>query len=314
MRSVFKATGFACTSAAFSPFESNLLAVSAAQHYGIVGNGRLFALAQRGPQSLEPVAVYDTQEALYDVCWSEQSSQHVIGACGDGSVKLWDLSTPERPIRAYAEHAKEVVGVHWNQVHKGTFASASWDSTIKVWSPESPRSMATFAEHQGLVYSATWSPYNPDMLASAGADTSVKIWDVKAPRSVLTIVGHINEVLHADWNKYNENVLASCSVDRTIRLWDIRSPQRELACLQGHGFAVRKCKWSPFSEAVLASVGYDLSMRLWDTAQKRQLEAYTAHTEFVVGVDWSLNVENQLATCSWDQTVHVFAPQSLFRP
>jgi WD40 repeat protein len=51
------------------------------------------------------------------------------------SVKLWDVSMREgRPLESFHEHKKEVQGVSYNLVSKETFVSASWDSTLKLWS------------------------------------------------------------------------------------------------------------------------------------------------------------------------------------
>jgi len=34
---------------------------------------------------------YETQDALYDVAWSEVHENQLVTASGDGSLKLWDV-------------------------------------------------------------------------------------------------------------------------------------------------------------------------------------------------------------------------------
>lgn len=313
--------GFSGFSVSFSPFPENLLGVACSQHYGIVGNGRLFVVSPPLPGAaaaapLPVVAAFDTQDAMLDCAWSETNRAHIVTACGDGVVRMFDLGAPGgRPIRAFSGHSREVNGVHWNLVHKQTFASASWDDCVKVWSPERPAALTTFHEHRNCAYQSIWSPYNADAIASCGGEGTVKLWDARAPPgsgSVATIAGHAGEVLSVDWNKYNEHIIASGSVDKTIRVWDIRATQREVACLVGHQFAVRRVRWSPFAEQLIASASYDLTARIWDTRQpSAPLDVFDRHTEFVVGVDWSLNVEHQLATCGWDEMAFVFVPRPL---
>ncbi|KAH3759257.1 peroxisomal targeting signal 2 receptor [Pelomyxa schiedti] len=309
----FRTAGFNGYSVSFSPFEDNLLACAASQHFGIVGNGKLFIFAQ-GPD-LRLLSSYGTQDAMYDCTWSEQNHDNIVTACGDGSVKLWDIKIQARPIRSYHEHSREVVGVHWNLVEKSTFLSASWDDTVKLWTPERQQSICTFREHHNCVYGAVWSPYHPTTFATAAGDGTVKVWDAKAPNaSAITLSGHLNEVLSCDWNKYNPNILVSGSVDKSIRVWDVRQPQREMLCLTGHTFAVRRVKCSPFAENVIASCGYDITMRVWDLVQGKGVCLSVLdqiHTEFVVGLDWSLHAQNQIATCSWDENVLVFVPDCL---
>jgi peroxin-7 len=117
----------------FSPFEENKLAVAAAQHYGIVGNGRLF-VAGFGPGGASVLAMYahttpthfhsplarclpsrrslimaayalcvcrfDTQDGLYDVAWSEVNEHQLVAASGDGALRLFDTNIRVRVARS----------------------------------------------------------------------------------------------------------------------------------------------------------------------------------------------------------------------
>jgi len=75
---------------------------------------------------------FDTQDALYDTAWSESNENQIVVACGDGSVKLFDISLNDFPVQSWQEHNREVYSVAWNLVSKDTFCSSSWDGTIKV--------------------------------------------------------------------------------------------------------------------------------------------------------------------------------------
>lgn len=75
---------------------------------------------------------YDTQDSLFDTAWSEAHENQVAVGCGDGSVKLFDISVPQFPVQSWQEHKREVFSVFWNLVAKDTFASSSWDGTIKI--------------------------------------------------------------------------------------------------------------------------------------------------------------------------------------
>lgn len=51
----------------------------------------------------------------------------------------------------------------------------------------------------------------------------------------------------------------------------------------------------------------DMSVMLWDLARQDPLtEKLTHHTEFVVGVDFNMFIEGQVASCSWDESVAVW--------
>jgi peroxin-7 len=135
------------------------------------------------------------------------------------------------------------------------------------------------------------------------------------PRSAQTFRAHNNEILSLDWNKYRENSIVTASVDHTIKVWDLRFPERELMCLRGHEYAVRRVKCSPHDGNLVASASYDMTMRLWDISGKENAMIYVhdQHSEFVLGLDFNLYVEGQIATASWDQEIHMFTPPPLMR-
>merc|ERR1712093_281740 len=131
----------------FSPFEGGLIACASAQHFGIVGNGRQYVLEVR-EKGLSVRCEFMTQHGLYDCAWSEDNDAILLSACIDGTVKMWDTTQRSgRPVKACAEHEREVHSVDWNVVRKDVFVSGSWDNTAKLWSPHRDRSIRTFHEH-----------------------------------------------------------------------------------------------------------------------------------------------------------------------
>ena len=77
-------------------------------------------------------ASFDTNDAQYDLAWSEINENQLLVACGDGSIKLFDLTANQFPIMNYHEHNKETLSVCWNPIAKDTFLSSSWDGTVKI--------------------------------------------------------------------------------------------------------------------------------------------------------------------------------------
>ena len=163
------------------------------------------------------------------------NQNQMVSGDGGGGIKLWDMNTQDGyPIAMWKEHTTEVSSVDWNLQTKDCFLSASWDNTIKLWTPMSQRSIRTFSAHTYCVYQALWSPRKANVFISASGDHSVRIWDTNAPNPALVLApAHDGEVLSVDWNKYNENVIATAGVDRTIRLWDLRNQRAPYLTLHG---------------------------------------------------------------------------------
>ncbi|KAJ3102715.1 hypothetical protein HDU97_000328 [Phlyctochytrium planicorne] len=299
----------------FSPFFENKIAVFSAANFGIAGNGRLWVLNVE-PTGIVVERVYDTQDGVFDGAWSEVHENQLVTATGDGSVKLWDLSLADFPVRNWQEHSREVFSVSWNLRKKDTFLTGSWDQTIKLWNPELPQSLRTFHEHTHCIYQTIWAPYSGEIFMSASGDQTVKLWDVRAPGSSSTIRAHQNEILALDWNKYDANCIATGSVDQTIKVWDLRYQNREVMVLRGHEYAVRRLKFSPHSGCIISSTSYDMTMRIWDTSRGQNdslIHVHDMHTEFVLGVDMNMFVEGRVATCAWDETVHIMDVPALLK-
>ncbi|EAS32300.1 peroxisome biosynthesis protein [Coccidioides immitis RS] len=284
----FRTEGFNGCAVKYSPFFDSRLAVAASANFGLVGNGRFYIL-DLTPQGIVPLKWYTTQDALYDLAWSEIHENQALVASGDGSIKLFDLTVDEFPVQAWKEHTREVFSVHWNLVAKDRFCSSSWDGTVKIWAPDRPTSLLTLPTHS-CTYSAAFSPHSPDIISCVTSDSYVRVFDLRTPASAsnhLTVQIPIHgagqtpvptnpglpmapassppsEALTHDWNKYRPSVLATGGVDRTIRTFDIRAPQQGPLCAMiGHEYAVRKLTWSPHLSHVLLSASYDMTCRVW---------------------------------------------------
>ncbi|KAJ2965942.1 hypothetical protein NQ176_g10378 [Zarea fungicola] len=127
----FRTQGFNPHAVKYSPYYDSRIAVASAANFGIVGNGRLYSLCLTA-QGIQVEKTFDTNDALYDLAWSEINENQLITACGDGSLKLFDLNVNEFPVMNFHEHKREALSVCWNPITKDTFVSSSWDGTVKI--------------------------------------------------------------------------------------------------------------------------------------------------------------------------------------
>lgn len=288
----------------FSPHEQNKLAMASAQYFGVVGKGGVLLL-QLNEVDLQVVREFETPDACFDVCFNEGNPNQLLSAHGDGALRLWDL-LQQAPLAVFKEHAGEVFSVEWSHINKRKILSASYDRCVKVWDAQNPAAAELTFNHDFVVYAACWHPTHESILASCSGDQTARIWDTRSGRDVKKIHAHNNEVLSVDFNKY-ENFIATGSTDNSIKLWDLRSTgDMPIMTLTGHQLACRRVKFSPYHANILASASYDMSVMIWDLNTQQCINRFDHHTEFVVGLDFNLFVEKQLAACSWDKGVSVF--------
>src|SRR5450631_189569 len=74
-------------------------------------------------------------------------------------------------------HQGLVFGVAFSPDGK-TLATASFDSTVKLWDFATGKETATLKGHTAPVYAVVYSP-DGKLLATAGQDNSIRIWDAK---------------------------------------------------------------------------------------------------------------------------------------
>ncbi|XP_075453951.1 peroxisomal biogenesis factor 7 isoform X1 [Ascaphus truei] len=299
----------------FSPYSQSRLACATSQNYGISGCGTLVVL-EKNETGLAVIRSFDWSDALFDVTWSEVSDNILVTSSGDGSLQLWDTSTPQGPVQVYKEHTQEVYSVDWSQTRgEQLLVSGSWDHTAKLWDPSIGKSLCTFTGHENIIYSTVWSPHIPGCFASASGDQTLRIWDVKSPVSKIVIPAHQAEILSCDWCKYDQNLLVTGAIDCSLKGWDLRAIRQPVFDLQGHTYAIRRVKFSPFHASVVASCSYDFTVRFWDFSKPSSLlETVEHHTEFACGLDFSIHTPGQVADCAWDETVKIYTPSCLSVP
>ncbi|KAG9236807.1 putative peroxisome biosynthesis protein (Peroxine-7) [Amylocarpus encephaloides] len=344
----YRTTGFNGYAVQYSPFVNSSIAVGAAANFGLVGNGRLYFFDLTA-QGIVAQKWYNTQDAIYDIAYSEQNANQLIAGCGDGTVKLFDTKVPDYPIMEWKEHNREVYAVAWNLVSKDTFVSSSWDGTIKLYSPERPQALLTLPTHS-CTYSTHFSPHSPSIISSVTSDSHLRVFDLRTPASasnhlvhLIPIHGHApqqgpsynplrprhppSEALTHDWNKYRDTTVATAGVDTIIRTFDIRHHKHgATAHLEGHKYAVRRIAWSPHAPDMLLSASYDMTCRVWSDrmatpnitpgshapSQGAELGRMDVHTEFVTGVDWCLfGGQGWCASTAWDERLLVWDARSV---
>lgn len=147
------------------------------------------------------------------------SRPYVLSCSDDMTVKLWDWERQWRCITTFEGHVHYVMAVVINPKDSNTFATASLDRTIKVWSLASPTANYTLEGHEKGVncidyYGGAERPY----LVSGADDFTVRIWDYQTKSCLRVMEGHVQNVsavvFHPDLP-----IILSGSEDGIIKVW-----------------------------------------------------------------------------------------------
>ncbi|RDB24259.1 Polyadenylation factor subunit 2 [Hypsizygus marmoreus] len=142
------------------------------------------------------------------------------------------------------------------------FATASDDSSVRIWSFQESRVESVLTGHGWDVKCVEWHP-TKGLLVSGSKDNQIKFWDPRTGTVLSTLHQHKNTIQALSWSP-NGNMVASASRDQTVRVFDIRA-MKEYRLLKGHKKEVCSVTWHPV-HPLLVSGGSEGAILHWDLA------------------------------------------------
>jgi coatomer subunit beta' len=143
----------------------------------------------------------------------------LLSSSDDMSVKLWDWTKGWSCTQTFEGHAHYVMMVRVNPKDTNTFATASLDRSIKVWSFSTPTPNYSLEGHERGVNCLDYYPGGDKPYIVSGADDlTLKIWDYQTRSCVATLEGHSNNVCAVAFHP-KLPLIVSGSEDGTLRVW-----------------------------------------------------------------------------------------------
>ncbi|MFI5895742.1 hypothetical protein ACIA5D_37170 [Actinoplanes sp. NPDC051513] len=302
------------------------------------------ALRQAVADSRLRATLHAGQGQAVGVAWSPDGAT-VAAAGGDGTVRLWQRTGPDRPASE-----PRVLKTSDMAVQSPVFspdgrriAVAGFDHQITVWSL-ADGTPTVLRGHRDQVNTVAFSP-DGRRLASASSDGTVRIWDAAGhgKPTVLTVdgpplgvafspdgkrlavsgLGPIR-IWHSDGRgrptlltghegtvktlafRPDGRRLASAGSDGTVRVWPVGEPGAPVV-LHGNDSYVESVAFSPDGSRLASSHSGSNTIRVWDPAGEQDPVVLRGHDGPVWSVAFSPD-GHRLASASGDDTVRLWDP------
>ncbi|EZG46151.1 coronin, partial [Gregarina niphandrodes] len=189
-------------------------------------------------------------------------------------------------------HTGAIQDIQFCPFYSAIFATASEDSTVKLWdcgsmwsSEEEPRQdpVATLKGHDKRVCFSVFNHVAEWVLATGAIDCTARVWDLEVQAPILT-QSFSSHPVGMRWDA-SASLLAVATKAREICIWDPRGQAFVTEPIQAHeGAKPVRLEWSSGSRGIgdhyVISTGFsktaERQLRLWDT---RRMSTHVAEAE-----------------------------------
>jgi WD40 repeat protein/serine/threonine protein kinase len=235
--------------------------------------------------------------------------KHLVAACGDGSIKVWETRTRKLVRELEHAHVRYVSTVAFHPAGKHV-ASVGADHRVKVWGLASTTGSPVFDRPcdaillNGTAYAAAFSPDGHQL--AAGSDGVVNLWDWRNDRVLHALGGHEKRPISVAFSRDGQR-LASGDWRGAVRLWDTTTGGLVRTLTETHEtrHPVSALAFGPDGD-LLATASFERRVDLWDTATGELIRAlpHSWHP-IVLGVAFSPD-GLRLASSGEDKMVHLW--------
>jgi len=222
---------------------------------------------------------------------------------GQSKTRKWGglgVVVPSEPKFIIKAHASEIISVRYDGTGSDLVATASCDSTIKVWDTTNGRARSTLRGNSGQPMLGV--DINGGLVAGCSSDKMIRIWSLKTDRMIHQLVGHMNKVTCVRFSPDSRSVV-SASADRSIKVWDIARHTYKVNTTMRHG-STSNCIDVGSDGLTIATGHMDGGIRLWDMRKgDRSTEIRSIHTGGVTSVQFDPKNSNVLLTNGRDSSI-----------
>ncbi|TKX23321.1 WD domain-containing protein 19 [Elsinoe australis] len=187
-------------------------------------------------------------------------------------------------------HVDAVLSLASSRPHPHLLASASADTTVKLWDLQSLTCAQSYTHHTDKVCALAWHPTSSTILLSGSYDRTLVASDMRAPTSTPPKWGVESDVETVAWDPHDGNYFYASTESGILHCFDARtipsSPADSKAVwrLQAHEKSLSSFSINPVVPGYVATGSTDKTVKLWDTKPANSEGGPTMVTSRDVGV------------------------------
>ncbi|KAG0367274.1 WD40-repeat-containing domain protein [Gamsiella multidivaricata] len=219
------------------------------------------------PGNYVAVGTFDPEIEIWDLDTIDNMYPDAVLGAQDKSKKKKGAKKSKKPNNEY--HTDAVLALAWNKQHRNILASASADTTVKLWDLTTQQCAHSFSHHTDKVQALAWNPVESTAMATGSYDKTVVVFDSRAPDARATWK------LQADveclrWDPHDAQCFYVSTDDGMVQYFDARqSGAQPVFRLHAHDKAVSALDINTTVRGCIVTGSTDGSVKVWDVNENR---------------------------------------------
>lgn len=210
----------------------------------------------------------DVVDGMYPTAVLGQASQAVAELPSDPITKKKKKKNSRKHNSAY--HIDSVLALAANRTHSNLLASASADTTIKLWDLNTCTAAQSYSHHTDKVCALSWHPTQPSVLLSGSYDRTVVATDMRAPDTMGPRWTVESDVEQIRWDPHDDQLFYVSTESGVLHCFDTRQTpakselSKPLWRLQAHDKSLSCFAINSAVPGFIATGSTDRTVKLWN--------------------------------------------------